>query len=252
MIVRCPGCTTRFTIADTAIGDGGAARRVRCSHCGHLWQHTAEAESVELIEPMLPDVAPRPAPDTEKAEPLLFAQQTGGAEAAPEPTKPGDKPVFLPTPVPLSRPSTTSEPPAAGHWRTARVAALGLGLAAALVLVAILGRATIEGWFPATAPIYAMLPLGDAPGTGLKVSVIPMRSADSLVINGDIVNGATIARSVPRLRVTLLDGNKSDLDSKVIDPPVAQLRPGGTAHFNAIFLHPTTAAVRVDVTFAHD
>ncbi len=79
-----------------------------------------------------------------------------------------------------------------------------------------------------------------------------MRSADSLVINGDIVNGAAISRRVPRLRLTLLDRNKIDLDSKVINPPVGQLQPGATAHFNAIFEHPTNTAVRVDVTFATD
>jgi len=149
----------------------------------------------------------------------------------------------------------------AARRRGARAGILGLAvLTAGLVFAAVLGRDRIETLSPSTAPIHATLRSadvaanvpGDIPGAGLKVTVTPMRSADSLVINGDIVNGAAISRRVPRLRLTLLDRNKIDLDSKVINPPVAQLQPGATAHFNAIFEHPTNTAVRVDVTFATD
>jgi predicted Zn finger-like uncharacterized protein len=35
MIITCPHCTTRYSVAVTAFGD--AARPVRCSNCGHLW-----------------------------------------------------------------------------------------------------------------------------------------------------------------------------------------------------------------------
>jgi Protein of unknown function (DUF2939)/Protein of unknown function (DUF3426) len=92
----------------------------------------------------------------------------------------------------------------------------------------------------------------DALGAGLDVTVTPTRTSDSIVINGDIVNSATVARHVPRLRVTLRDGNKSDLVSKVIDPPVVSLTPGATAHFKTIFDHPSITATGVDVTFAAD
>ena len=57
---------------------------------------------------------------------------------------------------------------------------------------------------------------------------------------------------VPRLRLTLVDSNKSNLASQLISPPVARLEPGAITHFNAVFEHPTSTAVRVNVSFAAD
>jgi hypothetical protein len=50
----------------------------------------------------------------------------------------------------------------------------------------------------------------------------------------------------------LRDGNKSDLESKVIDPPVDRLAPGASARFDASFEHPSITATGVDVTFVTD
>jgi hypothetical protein len=61
-----------------------------------------------------------------------------------------------------------------------------------------------------------------------------------------------IARSVPRLRVTLRDRHEVAVASQVIDLPVHQLLPGASAHFKAVFLHPSDAAIGVAVTFATD
>jgi hypothetical protein len=155
-------------------------------------------------------------------------------------------------PDPLARPSVAAEPPARGRSRVVWAAALGAAaLAVALVLGVILGRDRIETLVPSTAPLYAMLQL-DAPGAGLKVTVVPIRRADALVVSGDIVNDAAAPRQVPRLRLTLLDAKQTGLVSKVIDPPVARLPPGAKAHFNAVFEHPASGAVRVNVTYATD
>ena len=150
----------------------------------------------------------------------------------------------------MPRPSVTADPPAQRHHRALWAAALGAAaLAAAVVLALILGRDRIETLFPATTALYAKLHL-DAPGAGLKVTVVPIRRADALVVSGDIVNAAPAPRLVPRLRLTLLDANRTNLVSKVIDPPVARLSPGAKAHFHTVFEHPGDAAVRVDVTYA--
>jgi hypothetical protein len=107
--------------------------------------------------------------------------------------------------------------------------------------------------WPRTASVYAMLGLAPPPGADLQVTVTPTRtSGDTLVIEGSIINSAEAPRAIPRLRVTLRDDNKADLSSKVIDPPVARLLPGATAHFNTVFEHPSVAATGVAVTFATD
>lgn len=90
----------------------------------------------------------------------------------------------------------------------------------------------------------------EPPGAGLEVTVRPIRTADALVINGDIVNSAEVTRRVPRLRVSLRDGNKTELDARIIDPPVASLAPGATARFDTTFEHPSITATGVAVPFA--
>jgi predicted Zn finger-like uncharacterized protein len=231
MIIGCPVCGTRYGVADDAFAEGDGERRLRCAQCGHAWHYAIATVAAPPVPHEMPDL-------------LLRAEARVGA---------GGEIQTAPAVEAAPRPSVAAEPPTPGHHRGAMAAVVGAGvLAAVLVLAAILVGDKLRLYQPATAPLAAASPSAEPAGAGLKVSVTPMRSADSLVINGDIVNGAGVARPVPRLRLTLLDGNKIDLASKVIDPPVAQLRPGGSAHFYAVFEHATTAAVRVDVRFAAD
>lgn len=248
MIIACPECGTRYTVDDAAVGAVGSERRLRCAHCGHRWRLVvaAGAEAAVVAPVAEPDVSPHPVAAPEPLTAVPASESTGPKALA------GDAPSPPPAPSVLPRPSVAAEPPAHGRGPAVWAAAVGAAaLAAALVLAVIFGRDRIETLFPSTAPLYAMLHL-DAPGAGLKVTVVPIRRADALVISGDIVNDATAARQVPRLRLTLLDANRTDLVSKIIDPPVARLSPGAKAHFDTVFEHPASGAVRVDVTYAAD
>ncbi len=278
MIVRCQQCGTRYAVQDNLVG-GTANRRVRCANCGRLWQYAADAVAIAASAEtatatatvLSPAAASAPPAAPTALPPLLLSPQADTEPSLPSIGRPSldgpslDEPSLDREPRlraetepshaaadPLTRPSVAAEPPATARRRTVWVAALGAAaLAAGLVLAVILERDRIETLFPSTAAVYAMLHL-DAPGAGLKVTVIPIRRADALVISGDIVNDASAPRAVPRLKLTLLDANKIDLVSKVIDPPVARLPPGAKAHFNTVFEHPANAAVRVDVTYAAD
>ena len=55
---------------------------------------------------------------------------------------------------------------------------------------------------------------------------------------------------MPRLRVSLQDARRRDLDVKTIDPPVARLAPGATARFETAFDHPSMAATGAAAIFA--
>jgi hypothetical protein len=92
--------------------------------------------------------------------------------------------------------------------------------------------------------------LADPVGAGLRVTVEPARTPDSLVVNGKITNTAPTAREIPRLRVALRDGNNAEVDSQVIDPPRNSLAPGATTAFSTVFKNPNSAATGVAVTFA--
>lgn len=125
-------------------------------------------------------------------------------------------------------------------------------LLALAILAAILARKEVMAKWPATAPLYALAGLPAAPpGPGLELAKIaPARTAEGLVIEGDITNAGSAARDVPRLRVALRDPAEKETQFKIIDPPTARLGPGETAHFKTSFDHPDEAATGVLVTFA--
>ena len=106
--------------------------------------------------------------------------------------------------------------------------------------------------WPAAARFYALVGLAAAPpGPGLELAKIaPTRTAEGLVIEGDITNTGTTVRDLPRLRVALRDPAEKETQFKIVDPPTARLAPGETAHFKTSFDHPDEAATGVLVTFA--
>ena len=258
MIVVCPACATRFRVAATALG-GAAGRRLRCANCGELWHYQ-----------------PEPAPDapapTETGR--LPSPHEAAARAALDRAAAADRPRPQPTPrrdtpAPILRAETPSVPlldapsariaprPPTGRLRVRRrwplAVPLGLAaLAAALLLAGFFIRHRLAAVWPAIGHPLAAAAVAPAANTGLKVTLSPKRTDGSLVIDGVIVNHAAIPRPVPRLRVTLRDRHEAALASQVIDPPVHQLAPGASAHFNAVFRHPSDAAIGVAVTFATD
>jgi predicted Zn finger-like uncharacterized protein len=233
MIVTCPACQTRYRVDDAAIGLGG--RTVRCASCGHLWHYARERETVAAA------AAPAPAPPKEamSAAPPLRIEPPSEAGTAPP------APVVPPRPV-----SAEPMPPRSRRWGAGLAWAALILILAAIVLVALLARDQVVAIWPDAARVYAMAHLGaEEPAKGLEIKVMPSRTADSLVIDGDINNTAGTARKVPKLRVALRDANKKELDAKVIDPPVERLLPGATAHFSTSFEHPNPNAAGVAVTF---
>ena len=125
-------------------------------------------------------------------------------------------------------------------------------LLALAIVATIVARKEVVAMWPAAARLYALAGLSGAPpGPGLELAKIaPTRTAEGLVIEGDITNTGSAGRDVPRLRVALRDPAEKETQVKIIDPPTARLGPGETAHFKTSFDHPDEAATGVLVTFA--
>lgn len=107
MIISCPECATKFSIADAVLGMKG--RKVRCFNCGHTWHQMPETAplapppiSVEPMEAMEPPPPPprRPAPP-----PLMPPTATVSAGGLPLESEPVGMPDAMPS----------SPPPAAGN-----------------------------------------------------------------------------------------------------------------------------------------
>lgn len=211
MILTCPACRTRYLVDEQAV-NRPSGRTVRCASCGHTWHY-----------PPIPEPIHREPPA--RIEPAL--------EVPPRPA-----------PVPAPTPARTARRRLSLGWFVLGVMIIVLAL---VVLVAIVARSEVAATWPAAARLYTWA--GLAPRLELG-KVVPMRTANRLVIEGEVTNAGNMPSEVPPLRVALRDAAEKDVQFKVIDPPKARLGPGDTARFKTTFDHPDDAATGVVVTFA--
>ncbi|MGH7046525.1 MAG: DUF3426 domain-containing protein [Stellaceae bacterium] len=134
------------------------------------------------------------------------------------------------------------------------VLVVALLLTAAVLLTVVAGffarRELVSVWPPA-GQLFGAIGLGVEPiGAGLAIEkIVPARTADGLIIDGEIANLGKTPADVPRLRVALQNAADQDLQSKIVDPPKTRLQPGETANFSTPFAHPGDGATGVVVTF---
>jgi predicted Zn finger-like uncharacterized protein len=214
VILACPACRTRYLVEEQDL-NRPAGRTVRCATCGHTWH---------------------------QPQPLVIRDREPATRLEPElgvPPRPGR----LPVPAPRQRPRRRS----AVSW----VLGLVFVLLVVAVLAGIIARGEVMAMWPAAARLYALAGLPAIPsGPGLELGeVIPARTADGLIIEGNITNAGSTAREVPRLRVVLRDPNEKEIQFKIIDPPTARLGPGESAHFKTSFDNADETAT-VKVSFA--
>lgn len=126
-----------------------------------------------------------------------------------------------------------------------------LALVVVAVLIGLAARRQVMAMWPSAAQLYALVGLaGEPSGAGLVIGKIaPSRTADGLMVEGEIANLGNGPREVPRLRVALQDAAEKEVQFEVVDPPKARLLPGEVAHFKTPFAHPDDAATGVVVTF---
>lgn len=223
MILTCPACHIRYRVDDKAVG-GAGGRTVRCVRCGHTWHQSPEtAAPIEASPVAAPPIA-TPVEPAHDAPPL----------AAPLPD-----PALVPPPVHRR------------SWLGIGGFALAVLLAAVLVVGVFARRAVVAMWPPA-AHAYSLAGLSIEPlGAGLEIrKVIPTRTGEGVVVEGDVVNIDGGARPVPRLRVALLDPAQNEIRYEIIALPKDRLQPGETTHFRAPFAKTDDTATKVAVTWA--
>lgn len=233
MILTCPACATRYRVADREF-EGAAGRTVRCANCGHLWYEAASAGLVPA------------------AGELAVEEPAVGAPAA------RDEPALKTAEPQVPRLDVPPRPGAAPRQRArSRLAGASGLIAIAVILVAVIAagmfvRHLLPEVWPAAARLHASSGRAAEPaGTELVIrKIAPTRTADGLVIDGEIANLGGASHDVPRLRVALQDSLEKEIQLKIVDPPKAQLQPGEAVQFETPFAHPPDAATGVVVTFA--
>lgn len=192
---------------------GAPGRTVRCAGCGNRW----------LAKP--PADAPR-ALEVEPTSPRLWP--VGGAAAAP-------------------------------RRGSASLVGWLIGVLVLLIVAsAVIGRNEIVAGFPASATIYQTLGL---PVTtlhlGLQFEGVVSRRVEEggvavLVVEGAVVNTTGQQRTVPPIRVTLLDGGGRRLQQELFQAEAAQLDGGGKTPFSGRLVNPAEQARNFSVTFDVD
>jgi predicted Zn finger-like uncharacterized protein len=211
MILTCPQCSTRYHVDPASVGTTG--RMVRCAHCSHRWLAKPPADAPKVIELT---------PVTAEATPRMW-------------------PVAAPDKV-----------PSAG---SASLVGWLVGVLIVLIVAsAVIGRNEIVAGFPASAPIYQKLGLPVTERLGLQFEGVTSKRIDErgvavLVVEGDIVNVSEQDRSVPSIRVTLLDGGGRELQQELFKAKEIRLGAGAKTSFSGRLVNPAEQARNFSVTF---
>jgi predicted Zn finger-like uncharacterized protein len=248
MILTCPACSVRYVVDPRALGVKG--RVVRCARCSHTWRQTPPDETA----PAAPVAAAPAAAATAAAAPPRSPQAARSPEPAAAEPQPGQR---APAPTREERIQLPAIARRKRNWEPVLAsAAAAVILIAGLAAAAIIERDRIARLYPTTADVFARIgfPVSDI-GIGLDVRankpVLDMANGlPTLVIDGNVVNVSSVARTVPKLTVMLLDQSDHDLQDVTVAPSTARLLPGESASFKTSITQPPEAAHHVVVVFA--
>ena len=123
------------------------------------------------------------------------------------------------------------------------------------MVVAHFARDSIVDAWPPAAKLYAMIGVRVEPlGAGLEIRgiVTDRRIAggeQELTVRGEIHNGSSEERTIPRLRAVLKDASERALSSWTFPATVTRLLPGESTTFTTAVRDPDRRAAGLSITF---
>jgi predicted Zn finger-like uncharacterized protein len=212
MILTCPQCSTRYHVDPTSVAPEG--RMVRCASCGNRWRAKPPADAPRQLEL-------KPATPAVTTAPRRPGAATGASRAR-------------------GRPGIVT-------WL---VGALVVLVAAS----AVIGRNEIVAAFPASEAVYRTLGLPLTVQLGLQFADVTSRRLSEggiavLVVEGKIVNLSEQDRTVPPIRMTLLDGGGRQLQEELLEAEHGMLSGGGETSFSGRIVNPADQAQNFSLTF---
>ena len=222
--IICPACSTRYAIADTAIGPDG--RVVRCAKCRHSWFQEGPETDV-AVEEALPVPAPSPVPAPPTMAPTVEAEAL-----APSPYPDlAQADNFAETPS-----SFAHEPPFRPRRHPATLWVIVVLMLALLALAAVGAIATfgVPDWLP--LPVNGFGPRGgfastspdlvlDFPASRQQPRPLPDGSR-FFNVSGAIRNTGQVRRTVPTFLIVLRDARGTVVYVLETAPPKTALAPG--------------------------
>lgn len=236
-----------------------------------------------LLNGMDDDAAAQAEPQTARPEPTQADARTGRSEpakpqpilrevAAQDPAPGAGPPLALnpasvdetaasPSPAPDEAAEETPPAARAPLLRRQRAAVLAAGAVAATLLVSVgllAGtRGLVMAAFPGAAGFYSAVGLApaDSFAEGLEIRGVSSSRSWSdgeqiLTVAGDLANVAEQPRSLPMVRVVLVDRSDAEVQEVVVLPPGETLPVGESIRFEARISNPVDTAERIKVSLA--
>ncbi len=200
MRLVCEACGAGFNVPDAAIPAEG--RKVKCAKCGHVWHATPAqpSPSPEIDTPILDDA---PVPDSGATEDdqaalkalanLLSEEEPGGEEgiALRKAKRSGKRPIRKPYYIALAL------------------------IVVAIALTSIFALRDVL--YPTLSPLYDLLGMTTNDKVIIEKIAYEDYSTDRrarYAVSGEIVNTAEVPMSLPILRISLQDENRSTFVSR--------------------------------------
>jgi predicted Zn finger-like uncharacterized protein len=231
MILTCPACATRYSVADDAIGPAGKA--VRCAGCSHRWTAMPTAEDELELAAAVPAAKPEPDPEPAAAEP--------------------DRRSANKTPLAFREKAQAKQTVRQAVVNGAVWAGIGAGVAV-LAALSLIFRVDVVRVVPRTASAYAAIGLPVNP-TGLVFEGVSAKPGlqdghDALVVSGAVRNIEKRPVASPALTIKVLDTTGHPVLVRTTDAVSGMILPGQTHNFVVSVVDPPRAANDVEVAFA--
>lgn len=221
MILECPACHAQFNVPDGAIPPAG--RTVRCSACKHEWHATPETAAAPkpapkaVPQPVVAPEPPEPEAPTVQVDHSFLEELTKATESPDESIAEAiENPQSVAEPAPAEevifpRPQPKAPPaPAIPVW-VFKLAAPSL----ALIWLVVGLFAYFPQWSHGPlSGIYKLMGVVETDGVVLA-DVAMQREQEGqrtrFLISGNIVNQEAKERTIPVVRVQMLDGERNVL-----------------------------------------
>jgi predicted Zn finger-like uncharacterized protein len=253
MNIVCPACSTRYAIADSAIGVDG--RVVRCAKCRHSWFQ----EGPEKTDATLPPAMPAP-PESETSPP------PADTPAPPRETPPASGEAAAPSVYPNltqtdhfeETPSSFAhEPPFRPRRHPATVWVMSAIVLALLAVAAVAAMATygVPDWLPLPLDSFGLRDSFARPAPDLVLDFPASRQQPRPLpngsrffnVSGSVRNAGNVRRAVPTLLIVLRDARRTIVYVLETAPPKPVLAPGESETIDQAIIDPPSSARTAEI-----